>query len=430
MKGFPNQVTDLGKLAIGMREVVRLGNEGYNAKDDGVLGEALLRAGVIGKRNKAISFDEYLRDQRQKDIGDQSFRAGARFLRELFELLGFIDDSGVRVVVSDTGKQSATFAGLPVDDKQTTFWRRTIRNLTKSERGGPISHPYQVMLGLVAQRPGILRAKCALALEAEDDSPGELSRIVALSDLPENEIIEQIDITKRTWDNAKKVFPSFAEQLHDVVKIKGGFWLADAPGRDDEGPANRDDEVGERKRRRVPGVRTPRSSREVTPETIAKAGTVEKSDEVEIPPELDPAAAAEAVRLRLDRLRRHNLIVQELARRFEAAQLYEDPFDILAVIEAVGILVEVKTLNGTEADERDRVRDALGQLLYYEKFVTTPVAGEAAVHKIACFESPISDAHRGFLNEIDIAVIWKANAGFAGDELATRILGDYLQELH
>src|SRR5205823_3603586 len=39
MKGFPNQIADLGKLAQGMRCILRLLDEGENPKDDGVLGE-------------------------------------------------------------------------------------------------------------------------------------------------------------------------------------------------------------------------------------------------------------------------------------------------------------------------------------------------------------------------------------------------------
>jgi hypothetical protein len=426
MKGFPNQVTDLSKLATGMREIVRLVDEGHNAKDDGILGEAFLRAGVIGKRNKAISFDEYLEDQRQKNLSDQSFRAGARFLRELYELMEFIDDSGAQVVVSDAGRQAAAFAGLPQDDVQTAFWRGVVQNLTKSEKGGPTSHPYQIMLHLVARKPGILRAKCALALEAEDDSSEEINRIVALAELPENEIIQKIGVTKRNWDNAKKVFPSFAEQLHDVVKIKGAFWLADAPGRD-AAPAD----GGQRQPRRhgAQGVRTPRTSREVTSETIARAGNSNEFNDVVISPTFDPEAAADAIRKRTDRWNRHQAVLKALCGHLVDARLLVDPFDVLALVLADGILVEVKTLDGTVADERDRVRDALSQLLYYEAFVTKPEVGEGEVHKIACFESRISEDHQRFLNGNHIGVIWKSNGGFTGDDLATGILRRYFPQL-
>ena len=147
---------------------------------------------------------------------------------------------------------------------------------------------------------------------------------------------------------------------------------------------------------------------------------------------VNPGAADEANRLRLDRLRRHNLIVQALAARLapSGAQLYEDPFDIFALITAVGILVEVKTLDGTDTDERERVRDALGQLLYYEPFTAAPLAGQATIHKIACFETAISDAHRAWLNRSNIGVIWTVGNGrFAADALATRVLRRCLEEL-
>src|SRR5688500_16576522 len=152
MKGFPNQIAKLPKLAAGMQVLVDLVENGDNAKNDGILGEALLRAGVIDKRNKAISIDEYLDTQRQKDLGDQSFRAAARLLREQYELFGFIDDSQAQVIVHDLGRQAAAFAGLPFNNEQTAFWRGVVRNVTKSEGGGPISHPYQVMLRLVGQK--------------------------------------------------------------------------------------------------------------------------------------------------------------------------------------------------------------------------------------------------------------------------------------
>jgi hypothetical protein len=423
MKGFPNQVADLGKIATGIQTLVRLVDAGDNAKDDGVFGEDLVRVGVAGTGHTPMGVEQYLRLQRTKKPSNQSFRTTARGLRELYRLLGFIDDSGGHVVVTPLGRQAAAFAGAPMDSTQVSFWRNVIQNMTHT---GPnathTSHPYQVLLRLVGQKPGITRAKCALALEARDDSPEELIRIVGLADLPEDEIRRRIGVTQSNWDNAKKVLPAFAEQLSDVIRTGQSFVLADAPGRVDVGPADAASPTGAAPRGRQSRVRAPRSSRAVTPQTIGRAGTGDKSEEVPIPPEMDPAALAEAIRLRQDRLRRHNEIVQEFAAQLTAAELYEDPFDILAVFEEFGILVEVKTLDGTEADERDRVRDALGQLLYYAAFVSKPVVGEAAVHLIACFEGPISDAHRAFLNSKGIGVVWKDGNRFVADELARGVL--------
>ncbi len=102
---------------------------------------------------------------------------------------------------------------------------------------------------------------------------------------------------------------------------------------------------------------------------------------------------------------------------------------MLALIRNVGVLVEVKTLDGTEADERDRVWEALAQLLYYQAFLLPPAAGQASVRMVACFERRITNAHMQWLNQQNIAVIWEDGQGFAGDALAANFLGRYLEEL-
>ncbi len=439
MKGFPNQVADLQKIATAMQALVRLVDSHANARDDGVFGQALVRARVAGTGHTPRPVEEYIREQLRNEPSNQSFRTTARGLRELFRLLGFIDDSGRQVRVTDIGRQAARFGGLPLNAEHIDFWRRVIRNMIHPGDGA-VSHPYQVLLRLVARKPGITRAKCALALEAHNDSPEELDRIVALADLPEDKIRERLRVTKPNWDNAKKVLPKFAEQLRDVIRTGHSYILATSPGRADAGPAT---PVGRAAPEVAAGhtalrvaqptpLRAPRVSREVTPETIGRAGTVERFDEVEITPELNPATAREAVKQRLDRLRRHNLIVQALAARLRdaGARLYEDPFDVLALINGLGILVEVKTLDGSERDERDRVQEALAQLLYYEAFVTAPVVGEAVVSMIACFETSITLAHQNWLNASGIGTMWLVGDGrFRGDTLASRGLGSHLEEL-
>jgi len=109
--------------------------------------------------------------------------------------------------------------------------------------------------------------------------------------------------------------------------------------------------------------------------------------------------------------------------------MYEMPFDALVVMQNAGLLVEVKTLDGTETDERDRVRDACAQLLYYHAFLLPALATRASIRLIACFERQITDDHVRWLNQQNIAVIWEQREGFAGDALATNFLGRYLEEL-
>ncbi len=435
MKGFPNQVADLAKLATAMRCIVRLVDAGGQARDDGVLGEALVRARVAGTGHSPRPVGDYLRSQRQKEHSSQSHRTTARGLRELFKILGFINYSGDAVEVTGLGRQAAAFAGSPMNGAQISFWRRAIRNLLHDGGDGETSHPYEVLLRLIARKPGIPKPKCALALEAKNDSPEELTRIIGLVDLPGARIRKSLNVSKSNWANAVKVLPRFAMDLGDVVRTgrRGDYryQIADAPGRADVGPAEPRPVALPAGARRPSTPRAPRTSRPVTPATIANTGPVDAFDEVQVSPGIDPAVAAAAVRTRLDRRRRHNLLVQQLATRLVATggRLYENPFDILEVMAELGILAEIKTLDGTEDDERERVRDGLSQLLYYEAFVSRPVAGEVTIRKVACFERRISDAHIKWLNDNGIAVIWKDGDRFDGDKLASDFLGRFLEEL-
>jgi len=188
MKGFPNQVAELAKLSLAMRCIVQLADQGEQAKDYGVLGEALVRAGVAGPGHRKQPIEQYIRTQRRKKPDDQSFRTTARGLRELFRILGFIDDSGENIEITTLGRNAAAFAGRPINEEQTTFWRRAIRNMSHDGGDGEESHPYQVLLALIAAKPKISKSKCALALEAKNGSPDELARITALADLPDEEI--------------------------------------------------------------------------------------------------------------------------------------------------------------------------------------------------------------------------------------------------
>ncbi len=430
MKGFPNQVADLGKLAKAMNCIARLVDAGKQAKDDGVLGKELVRARIAGTGHTPTPVGVYIRSQLGKRKSDQSFRTTARGLRELFRILGFINNARDKVLVTELGRRAAAFADSPLSGQQISFWRGAIGNMSHDGGHGEESHPYQVLLRLIARKPGIVKPKCALALEAKNDSPEELARIVALVDLPEGEIRRTLGVTESNWANAVKVLPKLAEQLRDIVRTghRGHYryQIADAPGQEDAAAGAAAAPAAGAPRRAAP--RAPRTSRSVTPDTIGQAGTAETFDEVDVRTLANPAATARA---RRDRLRRHNLMVKKLAARLAAAHvhLFEDPFDILGIVTEIGIMVEAKTLDGTVDDERARVREALAQLLYYPAFLVSPVVSEDVIKKVACFERRISDAHLRWLNDNNIAVIWQDGDGFTGDALASNFLGPFLKEL-
>ena len=422
MKGFPNQISDLVKLSDGVQCILNVLGRGGDPRDDGELGLELVRSGVLGTGHVPMPVEEYIADQLTKPLAGQSYRTSARGLRELYRLLGLINDQAAGLIVTGLGREAASYAGRPLGDQETGFWRRVISSFQHFGDDNLASHPYQVLLRLVATRPGITRAKCALALEARDDSPDELDRIANLSDLDEDVIRERIGVSKATWDNAKKVIPRFAEQLGDVVRTGHSYRLAAGPGLADVGGAAPAGAAG--------APRRPRGSRPVTATTIGSAGLGDWH-ELGIPPDIDPEAAAEAIRTRLDRLRRHNQLVRAVAAELgkRGCDLYEDPFDILGVSGNLGILCEVKTLDGSDDDERERVRSALAQLLYYEAFVIPPEAAAVTIHKVACFEGRISREHQRWLNSSGIGAIWVSNGRFVGDALAVRALQPFLGDL-
>lgn len=424
MKGFPNQVSDLGALASALKVLIDLNKEGRKPKDDGVFGETLIRRGVLRTGHTPIPVAEYLAQQKLKATSNQSFRTRARGLRELFRVLELIDDTGRDIDVTPAGKQIAALADKELAPDGIRVWRTMIVKMTHDGGDGESSHPYQVLLRLVAKRPGITKAKCALALEAVNDSEAELRRIVGLSDLEESRIREKINVTKSNWDNAKKILPRFAEQLGDVQKVGEKLFLSDVPGVVKESPEEPDTE------KHAKGPRRPKSSTAVTAGSIAKSGTVEDWDEVPdlSETEIDPQALRARKAKIKSRLSRHNVIVRKMAKmlEIEGAQLFENPFDCLACLPDEGLLVEVKSLDGSEGDEVERVRDALSQLLYYESFVTRPLVRKRAVRKVACFEYRISEAHSDWLQASDIQVIWNTEEGFDGTEPAKKELEGHL----
>jgi hypothetical protein len=425
MKGFPNQVSDLDTLASALHVLIELNDGGRNPKDDGVFGEALIRRGVLRTGYTPILVEKYLAEQKaKKRKSDQSYRTRARGLREIFRVLGLIDDSEIEIEVKPAGRRIAALAGKSLTSGTIRLWRSVILDMTHDGGDGQISHPYQVLLRLVAKRPGITRAKCALALEARDDSGAELERIAKLSDLEEAAILKEIGESRANWDNAKKILPRFAEELGDVQKVGNKLLLGDAPGVVKEFPVEPEGGAS------AGGPRKSRSSSAVSAESIARSGTTEDWDEaVDLTESELDAEAIKASKAKIRaRLRRHNLIVKKAALMLEAegAELLENPFDCLACFPDEVLLIEVKSLDGTERDEVVRVRDALAKLLYYESFVTKPLVKKRAVRKVACFEQRISEAHIDWLQSIDIHVIWSTDRGFGGTAIAAEELRGHL----
>ena len=118
--------------------------------------------------------------QENQPASRQSHRTTTRGLRELYPL-GFIDDTGPAVRILPLGRQVADLATQPINEESRRSWHNAFWDL-RNENSDGTSHPYRVLLRLVERKPGISRAKCALALEAKNDSVDELNWISALAD--------------------------------------------------------------------------------------------------------------------------------------------------------------------------------------------------------------------------------------------------------
>jgi hypothetical protein len=226
MKGFPNQACGLPKLTTALAVVQELIEHDSNARDQVVYGEALVHAGVAGTGHAKKPVYVYLQEQRQKRSSNQSHLATARGLRELFKLLGLVEDDGETLLMTDEGEAIAAHAGEDLGPELTAMWRNAFWDMTHDGGDPTISHPYRVLRRLVVSRPGITYAKCALALEAQDDSEMELQRIVALSDRNEDDILAEIGVTKNNWNNAHKILPPIAVQLGDLIRTGNRMYPA------------------------------------------------------------------------------------------------------------------------------------------------------------------------------------------------------------
>ncbi len=415
VKGFPNQVTNITKLTMALKVLPDI-IDANGPHDDDSFGESLLRHGVINPGRGYTDIDAYLQASRLKSASNQSHRTSARALKEFMAKCSAIHTQAGVLRLTDSGFRLLDAFGTNDNQRLYAEWKSTVRNIWAADGEGNISHPYQVMLRLLTARPETPRAYCALALEAKDDSEGELQRIVALRDLDDEAAIrDALGVTKSTWDNAKKILPSIAEQIGDVIRGETSLSIV--------GDALNAETIGGGPVDRV-------TARKVAADTIAALKTPDDSDE--ILPIIEPGAVslANAIAVRADRTARHNRLVRQFAGQLRVAgiELWEGLFDCLAVVESAVILAEMKTLDGSASDEVHQVRNAVGQLLYYEAFSipTEALSTGLPIIKVAVFEMVPSRTHIQWMESLAIQVVWAQDDLFSASKLSSDVLSGYL----
>lgn len=377
---------------------------GQPINDDGVFGEALAHAGVYTFRNRALSVSANISAERKKPIGSQGFRTAARDIRRFFALADLLTPA---YHLSHRAQDILDASGnVPL---RNALWREAMLQLRLTDQDGNTSHPYRIMMRLVADRRGIDTTKLLLALEAKDDSPAEYARISALADLSVPDIVDTIGVGEANARNATKILPGIAEQVGDISR-KGNhsFLLEHTIATEDsfleEGP----DEYEKTE---------PSEPIEVDPNNISPIPNFGAT----VPTNVDLAAAIEIRKRRT--IEHHNAVV-EIATIIANGgyTLFGWPYDCLGFKKKRGgLLIEVKTLDGTRTDERRQSERALGQLRGYSFFsVPKGMKAPKLLEIVAYTAKPNADTVH-FMRDNAVCSVWPEDAVWVSADLEGNI---------
>lgn len=399
MKNFPHQVADIDKLEIAFRIIEKSIAAGEDVASDSTLGAALARGGYYAFRDKSLTIEQALAAEKGKKASDRGSYTAARDTRRTFRLLGFIEQAAVDgdFQITEIGR---SLLDAEDDAQRRDVWRQAMRNVQLSDKAGNASYPYQIMLRLVGDVPGIETSKLMLALEALDDSEDEYLRVLKLAELPTVQIREKLGVSESHARNATKILPAIARQIGDIVGDRGKSYPAPVTLTTEDGTVT---------------VSVERTAREhnVSPEAAVAV------DEIAPVPEFGPAEKitvdlTSAIAVRQKRTERHQQTVQSLARLLagQGFLLYENPYDCLAVADDMrSLLCEVKTLDTSLTDERQQAIKALGQLRGYRFFNLPKNLIEKLSVDVVAFDSRPRLHTIQFLAQSNVTTIWLSVEG-------------------
>lgn len=391
MKNFPHQFNKLDKLtaALGVAQTLIGAAAPYNDATGGTFGDALVQAGVYGFRDKTLSPAAALALEAQKPIRSQGSRTAGRDIRHFFELAGLVEQGPALTALG-----SDILAAGNNQVLRNALWREAMLRTVLHESGAP-SHPYRILLRLVADRPGIEKRKLMLAFEAVNDGDAEYQRMLNLADSQFDQILVATGATGSSAKNAVKILPSIAEQVGDIRTVNGRSYAVVHAGFSEdsllepETPADYESSA--------PGAATAFTPNNIAPiPNFAAAGPVN----------IDLAAA---IALRNRRIVEHHNAVASIAAVFaaEGYTTFARPYDCLGYRAAAGgVLVEVKTLDGTRSDERRQAEKALGQLKGYKHYSVAAANKAPNFAEVVAYSAPPSETI-GFMAANEIHSAWR-----------------------
>ncbi|MGM0579203.1 MAG: hypothetical protein ACQETL_00890 [Bacteroidota bacterium] len=399
MKNFSHQFNDLTKLYNALVAIKELIEEEIALKDEN-FGELLTRKGIYTYRDKTLSIDEFLASEERKPKASRGYLTVARDIRRLFQLLGFLtvydDKSG------ELSPQAIQLISASTEAIKEELWKNSFVQLGLEGTDGEISHPYRILLKIVQEKPGIETKKLMLALEAENDSYEEYQRILELSGLAYEKILEATGTSESMAKNSVKILPGIAEQLKDI-KREGNYSF----------PVGTiiitEDEISTE----IPEESTNQDGvpysqfRQVTSGDIAKDPIFNNVSSVSID-------LVESIRIRQIRLAHHQEIVRQLGLLCEQKgfSLYEGKFDCLSTIDNNAVVFEVKTILASMSDQEKQTIKGVGQLKYYSYSIVHKQMGYNNIREVLVYSQKPKDSLIEFCSNENILILWLENDVF------------------
>ncbi len=411
MKNFPHQHNQFDKLRKALKVIRDLQAAGKDANDDGTLGDALALNEI--HRFRGLDYDTtqglkrririHLQKEHKKPTSKQGSRTAARENRKTLRHLGWIT-SGNASITSDG---AALLRTRPNSSAELALIQPAVTSIQVTDAQGRNSHPIVILLRLVDTVAFTSTDGMELALEAATDTEIEFERVVKLAKLDSDERRKRLldlGATEHKIANARKILPKYAENTNLIVRTSNGTFVLTNDGANAIGgfaaPTNR-----------VVTTRTKRPRRRLkkninftdNPSTLGRSRSPSDEPQRATSPE-DQEAAKD---LTEERTERHQQLVRATARACRPGKFSEDQFsyDLLVDLGTPGPidLIEAKSIDN---DAHKQIRNAVGQLLYYEHFIVRPTFPTRQIVKTVTVDKDVDNELAGFLEALDIGLVF------------------------
>lgn len=435
---FPHQFSDLAKFRQVLKTIDQLLGSGNNI-DDVSLGYALHLNGIIRQRgSSSLSVEQQLEIIKLKPKSNQSPLTIARDVRRTFQLFGLLREVSGTFQITDRGRVIADTppqSQITIEEKKS--WLKGLHNLTLQQLDETSTfRPLKGIMELLADNP-IETRLLVFVFTLKDESNEEIKRIKAIVDRissGETDFETEIELAEISPSNARnsvKILPAIAEKLGLINRARKiasitpyGQTFLDLNYR--QVPPISTEPTPVRIQSRYPFFRIIKKAEE-----FRRKWKPQDTEEGEV--DFDPQDFTKRMAHLRERTDEHQDTLVKLYNIFQDKgwRIGIGNFDLFTEKGSIALLHEVKTLiAGDITDERLRIIDGLGKLMFYEAFDIPPLLTDKSVNlqKVFVFSmKPNKQEHIEFLKSIGIWVIWfNSNGEIDGESGAVTELNKLL----